>query len=86
MTDQSVFIQQGVWARLGLPRELCWGFIGVFLFITGATIEQSWLASLLQNRGFAAVDISVLSSVSASAWRRCRGFPASARACSACGG
>ncbi|MDY1036184.1 MFS transporter [Lelliottia sp. CFBP8978] len=63
MTEQSIIIQQGLWARLGLPRELCWGFIGVFLFITGATIEQSWLASMLQHRGFDAVHISLLSSV-----------------------
>lgn len=63
MTEQSIIIQQGVWARLGLPRELCWGFMGIFLFITGATIEQSWLASLLQQRGFDAVHISLLSSV-----------------------
>jgi len=58
-----MIIQQGIWARLGLPRELCWGFFGIFLFITGATIEQSWLASLLQHRGFDAVHISLLSSV-----------------------
>ena len=63
MTDQSLYIQQGIWARLGLPRELVWGFVGVFLFITGATIEQSWLASLLQQRGLDAVHISLLSSV-----------------------
>ncbi len=63
MTEQSIIIQQGVWARLGLPRELCWGFMGIFLFITGATIEQSWLASLLQQRGFDAVHISLLSAV-----------------------
>lgn len=63
MTEQNLAIQQGVWARLGLPRELRWGFIGVFLFITGATIEQSWLASLLQQRGFSPFDISLLSSV-----------------------
>lgn len=63
MTDQSAFIQQGLWARLGLPKELCWGFVGIFLFITGATIEQSWLASMLQHRGFDAVHISLLSSV-----------------------
>ncbi|MCU6679507.1 MFS transporter [Leclercia tamurae] len=63
MTEHSVFIQQGIWARLGLPRELSWGFIGIFLFITGATIEQSWLASMLQNRGYDAFHISLLSSV-----------------------
>ena len=63
MTEQSGFIQQGLWARLGLPRELCWGFVGIFLFITGATIEQSWLASMLQHRGFDAMHISLLSSV-----------------------
>lgn len=63
MTEQSLVPQQGLWARLGLPRELRWGFVGVFLFITGATIEQSWLASLLQQRGFSPVDISLLSSV-----------------------
>ncbi|HGH3371475.1 TPA: MFS transporter [Kluyvera cryocrescens] len=63
MTDRTLYIQQGIWARLGLPRELAWGFIGVFLFITGATIEQSWLASLLQQRGLDAVHISLLSSV-----------------------
>lgn len=46
-----------------ITRELSWGFIGVFLFITGATIEQSWLASLLQQRGFDPVEISMLSSI-----------------------
>lgn len=63
MTENSLYIQQGIWARLGLPRELVWGFVGVFLFITGATIEQSWLASLLQQRGLDALHISLLSSV-----------------------
>lgn len=63
MTEQSLVMQQGLWARLGLPRELCWGFIGVFLFITGATIEQSWLSSMLQQRGFSPFDISLLSSI-----------------------
>ncbi|NDO79623.1 MFS transporter [Citrobacter sp. NCU1] len=63
MTEQSLVMQQGLWARMGLPRELCWGFIGVFLFITGATIEQSWLSSMLQQRGFSPFDISLLSSI-----------------------
>lgn len=63
MTEHNLVMQQGIWARIGLPRELSWGFIGVFLFITGATIEQSWLASLLQQRGFDPVEISLLSSI-----------------------
>ncbi|EAA7242121.1 MFS transporter [Salmonella enterica] len=63
MTGQGLKTQQGLWARIGLPRELFWGFIGVFLFITGATIEQSWLASLLQQRGFSPVNISLLSAI-----------------------
>ena len=52
MIDQTLYIQQGIWARLGLRRELAWGFVGVFLFITGATIEQSWLASCCNNAGW----------------------------------
>lgn len=63
MTGQSLKIQQGLWVRIGLPRELFWGFIGVFLFITGATIEQSWLSSLLQQHGFSSVNISLLSAI-----------------------
>lgn len=50
-------------AHLGLPRQLVWGFIGVFFFITGATIEQSWISALLQDRGIDAVHISLLLSI-----------------------
>lgn len=63
MIQQDVYIQQGLWAHLGLPRQLAWGFVGVFFFITGATIEQSWISAFLQNRGIDAVHISLLLSI-----------------------
>ncbi|WP_192459265.1 MFS transporter [Musicola keenii] len=54
--------RDGLWQKLGLPQPLFWGYIGIFLFITGATIEQSWLSSLLIAYGYSGFQIGVISS------------------------
>lgn len=62
MQEESCYQQRGIWRQLGIPRQLIWGYVGIFLFLTGATIEQSWLASLLAAEGYSELQISMASS------------------------
>ena len=62
MQEESCYQQRGIWRKLGIPRQLLWGYVGIFLFITGATVEQSWLSSLLTSYGYSGFQIGVVSS------------------------
>ena len=38
-------------AFLGLPKSLVWGFVGIFVFMTGEGIEQTWLSLYMYSQG-----------------------------------
>ncbi|WP_461226534.1 MFS transporter [Lacticaseibacillus suihuaensis] len=40
--------------RVGLPHQIAWGFAGLFFFILGTSIEQSWFSTYLIHQGFGA--------------------------------
>jgi len=58
MQHNGVFKQSGLWQKIGVPKQLVWGYVGLFLFVTGATLEQSWLSSLLTHSGFDEFQVS----------------------------
>ncbi|WP_043840573.1 MFS transporter [Amycolatopsis taiwanensis] len=37
--------------RVGIPRKISWGFVGIFLFMVGTGLEVSWLSPYLTGRG-----------------------------------
>lgn len=49
--------------RIGIPHTLVWGFVGLFLFVTGATIEQGWFSSMLSNLGFSNAHVGLIFTV-----------------------
>ncbi|HEY4209543.1 MAG TPA: RbtT/DalT/CsbX family MFS transporter, partial [Puia sp.] len=40
-----------IWARLGIPRQLFWGYLGIMLFMMGDGMEQGWLSPYLIEHG-----------------------------------
>ncbi|WP_225047710.1 MFS transporter [Lacticaseibacillus kribbianus] len=46
--------------RIGLPHQIVWGFVGLFFFILGTSIEQSWFSTYLIHQGFAASFVSTV--------------------------
>lgn len=37
--------------RIGLPRRLAWGYLGILIFMMGDGVEQGWLSPYLLDRG-----------------------------------
>ncbi|WP_332875863.1 MFS transporter [Massilia sp. S19_KUP03_FR1] len=50
-------------ARLGIPRPLFWGFVGLLIFMIGDGVELGYLAPYLGQNNIAASDIAVLFTV-----------------------
>lgn len=46
--------------RIGLPRTLFWGYVGLVLFMVGDGVEQGWLSPWLVSRGVAVPDAAFL--------------------------
>lgn len=40
-----------VFDRLGIPRQLAWGYLGILIFMMGDGMEQGWLSPYLIERG-----------------------------------
>ena len=37
--------------RIGLPKNLSWGYLGILIFMMGDGVEQGWLSPYLIERG-----------------------------------
>lgn len=37
--------------KIGIPKRLAWGFLGVVLFMMGDGLEQGWLSPFLIENG-----------------------------------
>lgn len=46
--------------RIGLPKNLFWGFVGLALFMIGDGVEQAWIVIWLVERGLSVADASFL--------------------------
>lgn len=43
---------QGSWLdRVGIPKTLAWGYLGIMIFMMGDGVEQGWLSPYLLERG-----------------------------------
>lgn len=43
---------QGSWLdRVGIPKQLAWGYLGILIFMMGDGVEQGWLSPYLIERG-----------------------------------
>src|SRR5690625_730875 len=42
---------QSVWTKIGMPKHLTWGYLGVLLFMMSDGIEQGWLSPYLVDQG-----------------------------------
>ena len=43
--------QNTIFDKLGLPKQLSWGYLGILIFMMGDGIEQGWLSPYLVGRG-----------------------------------
>jgi polyol permease family len=43
--------QNSLLARVGMPPQLAWGYLGVLIFMMGDGVEQGWLSPYLIERG-----------------------------------
>ncbi|MBB2167817.1 MFS transporter [Gluconacetobacter aggeris] len=46
--------------RIGIPRPLLWGFVGLLLFMVGDGVEAGYLAPYLENHGVPSRDVALL--------------------------
>lgn len=49
-----------VFKKIGLPKNLLWGYIGLVLFMIGDGIEQAWLVPYLVDQNMSATAASFL--------------------------
>lgn len=41
----------GLFTKMGLPKNLAWGYLGILIFMMGDGVEQGWLSPYLIERG-----------------------------------
>lgn len=41
----------GLFTKIGLPKNLAWGYLGILIFMMGDGVEQGWLSPYLIERG-----------------------------------
>ncbi|WP_050935067.1 MFS transporter [Gluconacetobacter diazotrophicus] len=64
MTQTDVLSARPSFAeKLGIPRPLLWGFVGLLLFMVGDGVEAGYLAPYLENHGMSSRDVAFLFTV-----------------------
>lgn len=49
--------------RIGIPRPLLWGFVGLLLFMIGDGVEAGYLAPFLESQGQSSTRVALLFTV-----------------------
>lgn len=49
--------------KIGFPKNLLWGYIGLTIFMIGDGVEQGWISPYLVSRGMEVADVSLLLTV-----------------------
>lgn len=49
-----------IFEKIGLPKNLKWGYLGILIFMMGDGIEQGWLSPYLTNQGGLSLEDSAL--------------------------
>ncbi len=61
--NNSITNESG-WNRIGLPKNLAWGYLGILIFMMGDGVEQGWLSPyLINDRGLTMEQAATLFSV-----------------------
>ncbi len=43
--------KEGILAKLGIPKQLAWGYLGILIFMMGDGMEQGWLSPYIIEQG-----------------------------------
>lgn len=49
--NASINTQEPLLDRVGIPKQLAWGYLGILIFMMGDGVEQGWLSPYLLERG-----------------------------------
>lgn len=49
--------------RIGLPKKILLGYVGVLIFMAGEGLEQSWLSDFIIRRGLTVEESGIMFSV-----------------------
>jgi polyol permease family len=65
--------RQSLLTRVGIPKTISWGFLGILFFMVGTGLESGWLSPYLVGQGFSLKVVAAIFSaygvcVSVSAW------------------
>ncbi|MCJ7992779.1 hypothetical protein MUB15_32390 [Priestia sp. OVS21] len=60
--------------KIGLPKNLLWGYIGLTIFMIGDGVEQAWISPYLVSRGMSIEDASFCLLFMESQWLFLHGF------------
>lgn len=56
-------MKQEVFDKIGLPRHLAWGYLGIIIFMMGDGVEQGWLSPYLLENGMSMAHSAALFTV-----------------------
>jgi predicted MFS family arabinose efflux permease len=56
----NVMAEQSALDKIGIPKNLAWGYLGILIFMMGDGLELGWLAPYLDRRGMDAQHIALL--------------------------
>ncbi|AYD01692.1 MFS transporter [Neorhizobium sp. NCHU2750] len=62
-TSKSTHPRDTVIDRIGIPRPLLWGFIGLLILMIGDGVELGYLAPYLEGKGIGSADVALLFTV-----------------------
>ena len=53
LTDNAFYSMNSpsVFEKVGLPKPLAWGYLGILIFMMGDGVEQGWLSPYLIEQG-----------------------------------
>src|SRR3954469_4218703 len=49
--------------RVGIPKQLAWGYLGIMIFMMGDGVEQGWLSPYLLEKGMSIQQSALLFTV-----------------------
>jgi polyol permease family len=58
--NQNVTTETSVLDKVGIPKNLAWGYLGILIFMMGDGLELGWLAPYLDKRGMDGQHIALL--------------------------
>jgi len=57
---QALNTDTSLLSKVGIPKQLAWGYLGIMIFMMGDGVEQGWLSPYLIERGMTTQDSAAL--------------------------